>query len=157
MDLVTRICWCGPNVWLKTETGRFALPNTAANLRDPYKEANFLIGCVSYQLLGEDSAIKSSPQLHTYISKRLTQRGQADRLRQRNAPTCHSDTCYRCQLAGGAHILNNTIHHSVCVGGYRTASAQIKCIREIHILTTKVRRKGSVQRNVRVNATKPHG
>jgi len=31
------------NVWLKTGTGPFALPNTAANLRDPYKKANFLI------------------------------------------------------------------------------------------------------------------
>ena len=43
VDLATKIGWCGPNVWLKTGTGRFARPNTAANLRDPY-EANFLIG-----------------------------------------------------------------------------------------------------------------
>ena len=152
MDLATRICWCGPNVWLKTGTGRFALPNTAANLRDPHKEANFLIGWVNYQLLGEDWYKKVS--IATYVPNRLTQRGQADRLRQRNVPTCHSDTCYRCQLAGGAHIFNNIIHHS----GYRTASAQTKCITEIHILTTKVRRTGSVKRNVfPVNAMKPHG
>jgi hypothetical protein len=50
----------------------------------------------------------------------LTQRGQADRLWHWNVPTCHSDTCYRyvdtsCQLAGGAHILNNIIQHSVSV------------------------------------------
>jgi hypothetical protein len=89
---------------------------------------------------------------------RLTQRGQADRLWHRNAPTCHSDTCYRCQLAGGAHILNHTTHHSVCVGGYRTVSAQIKCITEIHILPTKARRTDSVKHKVvPANAMKPHG
>ena len=77
MDLATRICWCGPNVWLKTGTGRFALPNTAANLRDPHKEANFLIGLDNYQLLGEDWYKKFS--IATYVPNRLTQRGQADR------------------------------------------------------------------------------
>ena len=51
-------------------------------------------------------------------------------------------------------MFNNIIHHS----GYRTASEQTKCITEIHILTTKVRRTGSVKRNVfPVNAMKPHG
>lgn len=46
----------------------------------------------------------------------------------------------------------------MCVGGYRTASAQTKCITEIHILTTNVRRAGSAKHNVvPLNAMKPHG
>jgi hypothetical protein len=96
-------------------------------------EANFLIGRVNYSRGGGRTLLYKGLRSDAHYEPTHAEGGkQADRLRQRNAPTCHSDTCYRCQLAGGAHILDHTMHHSVCVGGYRTVPAQIKCITQTH-------------------------